>query len=342
MNTVRIIKGLLTFVPGLYDLLKKDSPGGTGIAKYCYKVWMVHLTCLWENGMREIPKTVAEIGPGGTIGTGLCALLSGANRYYAVDTAKWAPVDRNLAILEELVDLFQKRALIPSGKPPYEENHAGTPFPSHILTDEILRETLAEDRIEMIRNAIKGEGSAGSIAINYVAPWDDETIIPKESVDHLFSQSTLEHIQDLENVFRAFTVWMKPGGYCSHQIDLSAHQYADKWNGHWVYPKWKWFIIKGKRAYGINRLPCSWYQESFRRIGLEILFELKLPGENGISRNQLSTDWRHISDEDFNCGHLTTLARKSPTPSSGEKTNAYSEPSRVRKKHARDSRAAPF
>jgi hypothetical protein len=76
---------------------------------YCYEVWLKHLTLLWANGLRTIPDTVAELGPGDSLGTGLAALLSGANHYYALDIIRYADTPRNLMIFDQLVDLFQRR-----------------------------------------------------------------------------------------------------------------------------------------------------------------------------------------------------------------------------------------
>ena len=59
-----VIAGLLTYVPPLQRLIHRKGTGGTNSASYCYGVWMKHLVMLWEQGMRTIPDTVAELGPG--------------------------------------------------------------------------------------------------------------------------------------------------------------------------------------------------------------------------------------------------------------------------------------
>jgi hypothetical protein len=84
MRLTPVIKGAATYIPGLDKVAskwRKRGTGGTDTAAYCYEVWLKHLTLLWANGMRTIPDTVAELGPGDSLGTGLAALLSGANHY---------------------------------------------------------------------------------------------------------------------------------------------------------------------------------------------------------------------------------------------------------------------
>ena len=67
--------------------------------KYCYEVWIKHLTMLNEHDSVPVPKTFAELGPGALLGVGLAALLSGADTYYALDIIKYSEVDLSLALL---------------------------------------------------------------------------------------------------------------------------------------------------------------------------------------------------------------------------------------------------
>jgi hypothetical protein len=64
MRTASIVKGLLTFIPGIGDLLPSKSPGHTDSAAYCYDVWFKHLTLLFAHGLREVPEAIAELGLG--------------------------------------------------------------------------------------------------------------------------------------------------------------------------------------------------------------------------------------------------------------------------------------
>ncbi len=41
INTISILKGMATYIPGIYGLVSKYT-GGTDSARYCYSVWLRH------------------------------------------------------------------------------------------------------------------------------------------------------------------------------------------------------------------------------------------------------------------------------------------------------------
>lgn len=46
----QIIKGIVTFIPGMNQFRAKKT-GGTDSARYCYSVWLRHLIMAKSNGL---------------------------------------------------------------------------------------------------------------------------------------------------------------------------------------------------------------------------------------------------------------------------------------------------
>lgn len=316
MRLIPVIRGTATCIPGLYNAVskwRKVGTRGTDTAPYCYEVWLKHLTLLWTNGLRAIPDTVAELGPGDSLGTGLAALLSGANHYYALDIAHYANTTRNLMIFDQLVDLFQRRAGRPSkGWPDYDQHLDSNLFPSHILTQSLLERSLAPDRIAAIRSALVHPSlDTDRITIRYMVPWNEASVIREATVDLVFSHSVLEHVVNLEDTYLACAQWLKPGGWMSHQIDFTAQYLAKVWNDHWTYPDWIWKIVMGKRSYYLNRQPCSQHVQLLCASGFEIICHLNAIRIDGIKRSQLAPRWKGLSEDDFTCAGAFIQARSS-------------------------------
>ena len=241
MKTYRlIIRGFLGYIPGLLDFLKeRKERTGTISARYCYSVWLRHLVLLEQNGMKTIPKTIAEIGPGASLGIGLSAMLSGVDSYFAFDIIRHTNSEINLKMLEDLILLFKQRSNIPDDLefPKLYPKISSYEFPKQILSEDILRESLGDDRIakikEQLLNPLESNLTKG-IQISYRVPWYDLQIIQPESIDLIISQAVLEHVIELEAAFKIMNLWLKKGGYISHEIDYKAHETHNIWNGHWT------------------------------------------------------------------------------------------------------------
>jgi SAM-dependent methyltransferase len=313
MRMRRIAKGILTFIPCVRRLLPRGSTGGTNSAAYCYEVWMKHLTMLWEHGMHSLPASLAELGPGDSLGIGLAAMLSGVDRYYALDVVRFSDTDSNLAVFEELVSLFKARAPGSNkGWPEYDAYLDENLFPSHILTNDVLDASLSVERIGLIRNALLDPGSENNgIGIKYMVPWSDEDVIEEETVDLILSHAVLEHVVDLEATYSALHRWLRPGGMMSHQIGFTSHGITEKWNGYWAISERMWRIILGKRPYLINRQPCSVHMDLMRRNAFKIICLMKKYRADGIQRSELSPYWKDISDDDLTCSDIYVQAQRS-------------------------------
>lgn len=302
-----VMRGLLTYVPAAEKRIAK-STRGTSSARYCYSVWLRHLVMAHESGLLAAPApvTVAELGPGDSLGIGLAALLSGASRYVALDVVPYADPARNLAVLDELAALFRKRAPIPDATefPAVKPYLPSYEFPRRILAEEHLSRALATDRIAAVRRALERMNeTAGEVVIAYRVPWYQTGVIERDSVDMLYSQAVLEHVDDLATTYNAMASWLKPGGFASHEIAFSAHQLTPEWNGHWTISDPVWKLIRGKRPYLLNREPASTHIGHLKRSGLQIVNEMRMQVKSDIARDRLARRFRGLSEDD-----LTTMA----------------------------------
>src|SRR5262249_7360716 len=205
-NRIRANRGILG--PGLGP----SAGGGTDSAAYCYSVWLRHLSVAHKYGLQQIPDVVAELGPGNSIGIGLAALISGASKYFALDTVRYSNAERNISVFDELVELFRKKRDIPDEAefPEVNPRLQSYKFPSAILSNQWLDQCLATDRIESIRKAILQQDDTNPIQIRYFAPWYDSNVINDNSIVMLYSQAVLEHVEDLNEAYSAIYRWLKP------------------------------------------------------------------------------------------------------------------------------------
>lgn len=306
-----LAKGLLTFLPGSPRILPKRTAGPDKSALHCYERWLKHLTLLSAHGMAGVPRSLVELGPGDTLGVGLAALLSGVDEYYALDVVRYADPAHDLQIFEELVTLFETRAGRPSkGWPDYENLLDRQLFPSHILTEKVLGRALQPQRVEAIRQMLRAPhaGGRGGMAIHYIAPWTEQAVPLRGSLDAVISHTVLQHVSDLEGTYRAIAGWLKLGGIMSHQIDFGCMGMAREWNWHWGCSDFLWKIIAGRRAYLINRQPCSAHLKLMEKHGFRTSCVLKYHRTDGIHRARLSAPWRHLDDDDLTCSGAFVVA----------------------------------
>ncbi len=316
MKVKHLIKGVVKSLPGI-DIVYNfhQNTGGTDSVRYCYSVWLRHLVLAYENGYKKIPERVAELGPGDSLGIGLSALLSGAEKYYALDIIKYTNSRMNLEIFEGLVNLFRNKTPIPleSEFPNIKPALKNYVFPKQIFTDEYLERMLDENRLNRIRKSIKSIDTSGESEpenmICYKAPWNDDKIIEPESVDMIISQAVLQHVDDLKPTYEAMNKWLKRSGLVSHSIDFKSMGSSDSWYGHWTYSDLEWKIVKGRKKYLINREPYSTHVQLIKNNGLNIINEMKVISAPP-KRNLLAKKFRNLSQIDLSVSGLFIQARK--------------------------------
>jgi SAM-dependent methyltransferase len=307
-----IFKGLLTWVPGVQRAFYTgDGGGATASAKYCYGVWLKHLSLLWQSGMRAMPRTVLELGPGDSLGTGLAALLSGAERYGGVDVVRHASVRTTRPVLRELTALFQARSPRPTkGWPDFDDCLDQRLFPGSALTEDALARALAPERIARIAQAVERLDSRPQHPMVRYATWREPEPIGEGEADLIFSHVVLCVVDDVERMYRNCARWLKPGGWMSHQTDFTSLGVTKEWNGHLQYTEAQWSAIAGRRPFFANRERLSTHLELLDKHGFDVVSQLRQYPGGGIGRSQLAPRWQGISDDDLNCARIFLVARK--------------------------------
>jgi SAM-dependent methyltransferase len=267
-----VARGLQTYIPGTNRHWR--STGGTNGSPYCYEVFLKHFTLCHEAGMRG-PEAVAEVGPDSIGIAG--RLIVGSTRA----SRRRRHRRRTTSASSELAQFFGERRPNPSwGWPNYDHMMDERFFPSGILDELRLGRSMAPERLLKIQAALR-DAPGDPIGIRYCCPWTSSDVVEPESLDWIYSQSVMEHVDDVEAAYASMQRWLKPGGFLSHQIDLRSHGLFDEWNGQWGVPRWQWRLIRGRRAYLINRLPYSAHSRIVHEM-FDVRTELLLEGEGGI------------------------------------------------------------
>jgi SAM-dependent methyltransferase len=293
-----LLAGISTYLPG-YNFL--HPTGGTGSARYCYSVWLRHLILgLADRQRATLPAIAAELGPGDSIGIGLAALLSGVQKYYALDLVRYTDLRKDISILDELVSLFRSRASIPAEDEfpllfPKLESYE---FPHHLLDSARLDAALSSQRIDTIKSSLERPEGEQSVIV-YQAPWSDPAVIRNHSVDMMYSHAVLEHVDDLRGVYETMHDWLKPDGIMSHQIDFKSHGKADTWNGHWTYSDLAWKLVVGRRPYLLNRASHSEHLKLLIESGFRVVSDSAVRRPSVLRRSQLAPRFQSFSDSDL-------------------------------------------
>lgn len=299
INAYPLIRGLASYVFPL-SIFKKPGSGGTYSSEYCYSVWMRHLYYLRKNGLITSPyhlQKVAEIGPGDSLGIGMCSIYTGVKKYYAFDVIKHANFTINSAINNELNQYFQSAMDVPNGAS-LKEVHPkidDLSFPNDFLTCDKVHYGKIYNHI---KNALKGSNES-DISIDYIVHSDNEFDHDDFQFDLIYSQAVMEHIIDIEKAYNNMYKWLRKGGIISHEIDFATHEMTPEWDGHWYINEKIWKIIAHGRKYPMNRLPLSSHIRAIKNAGFSIKFVLPNKETIRSSDRMPSVKNANFSDEDL-------------------------------------------
>jgi SAM-dependent methyltransferase len=291
--TLRAVTGLLTLVPGVAQLELRVGKPGPASALYAYGVWLQHMTAARRAGLETDYAAVAEIGPGRTLGVGVCALLCGASSYYAWDRVHYTSVAENVALLDELARLFEADAVAPEGA--FSSAMLDQERPTAVLPKSARAAWSNPERRDAIRAALQNPGvRCDGIVVDYRT-----TLDLTEPRDLILSQAVLEHVDAIEAEHRRIAAALRPGGIASHRIDFKSHGFARAWNGHWTLGDLEWRLVRGRRTYAINRAPLHEHVAAMQAAGLEVaaIVRVKLP--NTLARGDLKPRFARMPDADL-------------------------------------------
>jgi hypothetical protein len=310
-----IAGGIKSFLP---VRKKYTGTGGSDSARYCYASWLRHAVTIADVMPAFQPRVLAELGPGDSLGLGLAALMSGVERYVALDVLAHTNVQANLCVLDELVALFRQRAEIPGDAefPNLYPRAVQHEFPARALAAMGLTPDTNDDRVADIRHALHEAATTRSDdrLIRYLCPWPTATVTPG-SVDLIVTQAVLQDMDHwvkddvLATAFAAMARWLRPGGVMSHQVNL-AFPDTDNWNDHWCYGDLAWRIIRGRRPYYVNRVPASEYLRMCERFGFELVAVHPVHSVREARRSKLSRRFRDLPDTDYTTHALHFIAVK--------------------------------
>jgi hypothetical protein len=251
--------------------------------------------------MRYPISSLAELGPGNSLGIGLAALLSGVRSYHAFEIERYPIEKTNLVVFDELVSLFKSRSPIPGKEEfpevkPYISDYS---FPHHILTESLLDDSMSDHRLSSIREVLENSRTDDpNSMIRLEVPWTNSSQGKRLPMNMIISQAVLEHIDDLDATYAAMESWLSRDGLMSHQIDFKSHGVSRHWNGHWTIPKWLWKLVRGRRKFLINREPVSTHRRLIDKHGLMITHERAANLPCSFTNRDLAKEFRDLSDSD--------------------------------------------
>ncbi|SFD26820.1 methyltransferase domain-containing protein [Tropicimonas isoalkanivorans] len=281
---------------------------GSITARHCYNLYFRHLGYLQPFLTSGPPPVMFELGPGSSLGVGIAAILTGVEEYFALDLQVHRDVTRDQTILQQLAEMLKTKA--PFSTHDEWGNHLFPPIPPLPVWPNIeghLTRTLDPDFIERIHEDLEDETQG---KLRFLAPYDQKMDTIREAADWVMSQSVLEHVDRLNETYKAMAAWLKPGGHMTHLIDFSSHTLTKAWNGHWAVGDATWSLVRGKRPYLINRVSRSGHLDLMRKYGMEIVKEVKFTRNDGLDREQFRPAFRNMPEEDARTAMSFVIARK--------------------------------
>lgn len=247
-----VVKGAITFIPGISFILERKKRGthhSGSFAEFCYTLWLGLLHYLELNGIKKSFNNVGEIGCGGSVGVGICALLSGANNYYCLEIEDHFDKENNLKLLDDIVALFRSNSPIFNRYKQLNIPIKDYSFPTHLIIPRYFDEGFISELRDDIKNSC-----INSKHLKIIYNWQQSAEL---KLDFVFSRAVMEHVNDPLSVYADISRFVKNGTHSLHDIEFHSHGIKLNPAGHFKINNFLWYIISGKRQYFLNRTPLA-------------------------------------------------------------------------------------
>ena len=315
MSTSRLLLGgIKSFLPARSTYSMRSS---TVDARYGYALWLRHVLAIYEQGVTGPFNSVVELGPGNSVATAVCAVLSGARSYTGIDVLDHLARDQAKRVFEEIYQLLQDQSPIPGNDafPNLCPRPSSLSFPLNAMHAFAPDGKAGVHHVRTLSEDIDGIAGGNAVGkhLRFVYPWSPSSV-PSGSADLIFSQAVLEEIphrtvdSPLRGAFVTMMDWLRPGGLASHQIDLGMYGHAP-WNIHWTWSDLKWKLIRGRRDNFVNREPLSTYLSLAESVGLEVV-SVRVTESKGVPDSALRSRFRRLSEVDRTASGAHLLLRR--------------------------------
>lgn len=264
----------LPFGYAVWQRLGLFRHGNMDTSDYAIRVFHNHVE---SSGLKSSlsDKTVLELGPGDSISTAIIAAAYGAHAII---------VDAGRFVREDPLPYFDL------GRSLAERNLHPANLSGCQNIEEILNRCGSKYLTEGLASLKK---------------------IENESVDLIFSQAVLEHVRRhefLETMQECHRI-LKPGGICSHQVDLRDHLGGGLNNLRFSEKIWESAFFT-KSGFYTNRIQYSQMLNIFRQAGFQAqVTEVRRWKALPIGRNHLSKEFRSLSEEELSISGFDVLLR---------------------------------
>lgn len=270
----KLILSRLPFGYAVWQRLGLFRHGSMDTSGYAIRVFHSHVERAGFNHKLR-GRTVLELGPGDSIATAVIAAAHGA-RAILIDSGRFVRTDTAPYI--ELERALHEKGLAPP----------------RLSGCRDIEEILSRCRARYMTNGLASLGEVQSA-----------------SVDLIFSHAVLEHVRkrDFAETMRGCRRVLKPGGVCSHQIDLRDHLSGGLNNRRFSDKVWESDVFANSGFY-TNRISFSEMPVLFEQAGFTVdICSVRRWAASPIKRNQLAREFRGLSDEDLCVSGFDVLLR---------------------------------